>query len=392
MRFAYINGLRGIAILGVVWHHFGLGLLTGAPPMVIFGVGFQPFPLLMELWKGVDLFFILSGFVLYLPFVAGERRMEGRRDAERFYMRRAQRLLPLFFFAFLVVYCLQHKYPVSSPRFYMELVGVPSMIFQFANLGFLPPSFGPLWSIGVEILFSMLFPLLIVFRSRHSLAWLFAISLALSLAAQFSLYFFTWRSFQGGLPQHLFNFVVGMSACEIMQRPLVFRRTLGTVKRLAPVLPLGIILALLLLDVEGSTALHIGANLLFSLSAGGLVVALGTGQLPVLCTVLEARGLQLVGAMCYSIYLWHLPLLFGLFPGFPAIDWHEFVPYAPLYGVLLFAIAGLSYRYIEFPKADFRTLFFLAPQPATVVPAAITAEPAPAPVEASILPTGSTGG
>jgi peptidoglycan/LPS O-acetylase OafA/YrhL len=361
--------------------------------MVIFGVGFQPFPLLMELWKGVDLFFILSGFVLYLPFATGERQMAGRADAERFYRRRAQRLLPLFFFAFLVVYCLQHKYPVTSPRFYMELIGVPSMLFQFANLGFLPPSFGPLWSIGVEILFSILFPLLIVVRQRTSLTRLFWLSLALSLAAQASPYVFMWRSFEGGLPQHLFNFIVGMSACEAMQQPLLFRRTMSAVRRLAPFLPLGILAALLLLDVRGASALHIAANLLFSLSAGGLIVALGTGQLPTLCALLEARWLQLVGAMCYSIYLWHLPLMFGLFPGFPAIDWHEFVPFAPLYGVLLFAVAGLSYRYIEFPKAEFHSLFFLAPKPAVAVSSVVALDAAPTSSDAAaVLSTGSTAG
>jgi peptidoglycan/LPS O-acetylase OafA/YrhL len=388
VRLGYINGLRGLAILAVVWHHFALGLLSAGPPLVIFGTAFQPVPILMELWKGVDLFFILSGFVLYLPFVAGERRMAERQDASRFYRRRAQRLLPLFLFTFLIVYCMQHRYPVTSPRFYMELLGVPSLLFQFGNLGFQPPSFGPLWSIGVELLFSIVFPLLIILRGRYSLASMVAAALAISLVAQFSLYFFVWRSFQGGLPQHLFNFVIGMSACEVMQRPLVFRRIIGAVGRLAPVLPLGIILSLLMLDVKGETALHIAGNVLFSLSAGGLVVALGTGKMPVLRALLEVRGLQLIGAMCYSIYLWHLPILFGLFPGFPAIDWHGFVPFAPLYLALVFTVAALSYRYIEFPKADFRSLFFLTPSAVPVAAPVTTFLEPSAPLE----PAGSSGG
>ena len=359
MRLGYINGLRALAIISVIWHHLSFGILSKVSLDILWGTTLQPFPVLTELWKGVDLFFILSGFVLYLPFFLKKRQMTNRLDAKHFYIRRAQRLIPIFILVFLVIYSIQHKYPVSSPRFYMELIGVPTLAFQFSNLGFMPPSFGPLWSVGLEILFSAIFPVVLLFRARYPWRWLLSGSLILSLAVQFSANFFVWRSLQQGLPAHLLNFLIGMVACEITLTPEAFPRVDAAITKASPFFPAGMLIALLMLDVRGATAVHIAGNLLFSLSSGGLLVAIGTGRAKRLRAVLEVRWLQVIGAMCYSIYLWHVPILLGLFPGFPNIAWQDFVPYAPLYLALTLAISALSYRYIEFPKADFRTLFLI---------------------------------
>lgn len=386
MRLGYINGLRGLAILGVIWHHCMLSLLSGPGyPIHVLGLTFDRFPVLTQLWKGVDLFFILSGFVLYLPYVAGERIMAGRDDALRFYRHRAQRLLPLFLFAFLLVFSLAPANPVRSPRFYMELLGVPSLLFQFVNAGFMPPSFGVLWSVGIEILFSALFPLLIVLRRRLSLGVLLAGSLSLSLAVQLSQYAFTWRALQEGLPLHLFNFALGMAACEAVRQPERYRRAVEIAGRLAPALPTLLVLALLTIDLgQRDVAAHMLANTLFSVSAAGFVLALGIGRAPRAQRLLETRWLQLVGAMCYSIYLWHLPILFGLFGHGARLTWHGFMPFAPVYLALVFAVSALSYRYIEFPRADFRKLFFLEPRPAAPL-----SEPAAEPVAVVTAETGS---
>jgi peptidoglycan/LPS O-acetylase OafA/YrhL len=375
MRLGYINGLRGLAILGVVWHHSMLSLLSGPGyPIHVLGLTFQRFPLLTQFYKGVDLFFILSGFVLYLPYVAGKRAMTGSEDAGRFYQRRAQRLLPLFFFAFFLVFSLQHTSPVGSAHFYMELIGVPTMAFQFVNQGFMPPSYGPIWSVGVEILFSAAFPLLILLRRRRSIGWMLGASFLLSVLVQASEARFIWHGLQIGLPQYLFNFVLGMAACEIVLAPQNHRRVVDAIGALGPLLPIVMALCLVAIDIVGKMPLlNIVPNVIFAVAGTLLIVALGTDRLPHLRRLIEVRWLQLPGAMCYSIYLWHLPILFGLFGFGATLTWAGFLPYAPIFLALTFVVSALSYRYIEFPQADFRSLFFLGPR--SVATGAQTASP-----------------
>ncbi|HEX6567699.1 MAG TPA: acyltransferase, partial [Acidimicrobiales bacterium] len=90
-----LDGLRGVAVLLVLYHHVATVLVPGHATLAASGPidgGFL----------GVDLFFVLSGFLI-TSLLLGERRSFGRTDLVGFYLRRGLRLLPALY-VLLAVY------------------------------------------------------------------------------------------------------------------------------------------------------------------------------------------------------------------------------------------------------------------------------------------------
>jgi peptidoglycan/LPS O-acetylase OafA/YrhL len=76
-----LNGLRGLAVLGVVWQHlFWIFNVPGTRPLEIGWLTLAGNPLASNGWMGVNLFFFCSGFVLYLPYCTGRRRFAAPED------------------------------------------------------------------------------------------------------------------------------------------------------------------------------------------------------------------------------------------------------------------------------------------------------------------------
>ena len=90
-----LDGLRGVAILLVFLRHYAVLIL----PLKVFYAG----------WVGVDLFFVLSGFLI-TGILYDARGMPNYY--QNFYLRRALRILPLFYLLFLVVGILRHYHVV----------------------------------------------------------------------------------------------------------------------------------------------------------------------------------------------------------------------------------------------------------------------------------------
>jgi peptidoglycan/LPS O-acetylase OafA/YrhL len=137
-----IDALRGIAVLGVVWHHGYSRLFAG-------------YPLIGDGWYGVALFFTLSGFVLALPFLRDGRRM----DVAAFYLRRIRRLYPLFALV-SIVGALMCSAPLWSVAITL------STLHLFSPHLFLPPVNGAFWSLSVEVWLSALLPIILLVGKR----------------------------------------------------------------------------------------------------------------------------------------------------------------------------------------------------------------------------------
>ncbi|HEV2678752.1 MAG TPA: acyltransferase [Aliidongia sp.] len=365
-KLSVINGLRGWAILIVMFGHlFGAYFDPSSPISVLAPQSMSPLRLLSFGGLGVPLFFIVSGFVLFLPYVMGKRRMDTREALTTYYVRRAARLLPLYYLVVIVCLLFNQNPDLTDPKFFKQLIGALTAGYCFSNHGFEPFINGPLWSLSVEVWFSVLFPLFVVVAARYGVARLLIATIVISLASRLIGGMVLATESDGpflplakGLPAHLDEFAIGMVLASLYHHGHLARYA----DRAGPAAAGGILLILVAVCWQGYVPLaqvvpvfqstyQIG---LFLLVAGLLAAPAMPGA-----WAFTNRPIQIMGMMCYSLYLWHVPLRTPVFHALYAPMTHLAVT-LPVYLFLVTAIAGLSYRYIEFGRtADWRPLFLM---------------------------------
>ncbi|HJT58898.1 MAG TPA: acyltransferase family protein, partial [Ktedonobacteraceae bacterium] len=109
---AVLDGVRGIACLMVVAYH--IGLLTSRETKIWVPVG-PDHPLFSSIMSaaasGVTLFFVLSGFLLFLPYAKSLLFDNAWPSARNFYLRRGFRVIPAYYVClFLIILVSQHQY------------------------------------------------------------------------------------------------------------------------------------------------------------------------------------------------------------------------------------------------------------------------------------------
>jgi len=367
-RIGAINGLRGCAILMVALHHLFIPYTAAWSPHAgeIDPTSFFA-AFINHAWLGVHIFFVLSGFVLYLPYCLKKRRMTSRADFRSFYRHRAQRLLPLYFIVVLVTMALHSSAAAGTRNWYLELGGLLSTLFTFSPHGFMPPSNVVLWSVSVEIWFSLLFPFLVMLIARFSIVKIALASIVVcagftfvgdSIAVERT---GSFLPFTHGLFGVCYEFILGMLACQLfvsgLDNPAKMRRN---ARFLLPGAVLTVATAYaILFDIE------IGfAGMLFAIGFSGLLLGVVSRTNP-LARLLELWPLQILGCMCYSIYAWHGIILSEMIPP-ETSQLADTVRLLAPYLFVTLGLSALSYRYIEFGRERDVRVLFLIPPPALV--------------------------
>lgn len=360
MRLGVVNGLRGVAILAVIWQHFGLvGPLWRAPVIGGWSVPWASF--LSNGWLGVNLFFVLSGVVLYLPYARGKRALETASDVRDFYVRRAKRLLPLYYVSLVVVWVFSIR-PALDLEGLREVGLVTTFTFVFTGSQFAPRFNPPLWSLGIELWLSVLFPMLVFAARRIGVRRLLVYAALFALAIRCASIAFppfdpTHNPYRNPLKDsvlgRLDDFVVGMLIAQ-----LFVERTWLEARRALWLAPLGLLslwVGCAAWDLRATGALP-------KTGAPFINIVVDAGLFAITCAALASRGmlhrilssdvLQVPGKMCFSVYVWQgVAMRLLIRPGFGAAD-------VALYLVLLAALSAITYRYIEFGgERDVRALF-----------------------------------
>lgn len=147
-HFMLLDGIRAIAILAVLWHHSR-------------GQTLFQWDLVERGYLGVDLFFVLSGFLI-THLLIKEKRTKGSISLSKFYVRRTLRIFPLYYGYLLVL--LVWTAVTHSPKLSMMLSSLPYYLLYISN--WMPAEkyhfFHRAWSLAVEEQFYLLWPALVL--------------------------------------------------------------------------------------------------------------------------------------------------------------------------------------------------------------------------------------
>jgi peptidoglycan/LPS O-acetylase OafA/YrhL len=290
-RIRQLDGVRALAILAVFAHH------SLHKPL---------------LWIGVDLFFILSGFLITGVLLDSKQHGLGRFFAH-FYAGRARRIL-VPYVVFLIVASffigtawLRHWY------FYILCVN----LFVPLNITF-PDLFIPLWSLAVEEQFYLVWPLAVYFLSVRRLRTVCILLIAIAPLLRGAFHFTKMWPIYMWTPFRMDLLATGSLLCLFWRSRRDLIETWGAIA--------GIPLALL-----GYVALKFLLHFGLSIYANSRIANVVTYEVSLLTCLgvmlyalggkgiawLKIRPLTYIGQISYSIYLVHLGIILRVFPKFP---------------------------------------------------------------------------
>ena len=156
-RIPFLDGLRTLAVLLVVNHH-----VAGAFDESYAPTRYTSFPLTVNGWMGVDLFFVLSGFFIGSQLWK-ELTRTGTIKLREFMLRRTLRIWPLYFFTFAVVLPTLPHFGAGRQYGWTDIVFLVNYLGGGVVLGG--------WSLSTEEQFYLVAPLLLLLFRGHTLRW-----------------------------------------------------------------------------------------------------------------------------------------------------------------------------------------------------------------------------
>jgi len=359
--FPALTGIRGIAALWVLmlhaWQFSGMPVLAVAVP-----AGRLDFtPLFKCGYFGVDLFFVLSGFLLSTPFHRAALEQAARPSLKQFWIHRCRRVLPAYWtqLAILgVVYFFLNRTELIAPGNLSAHVLLIQNIVPWP-VTLLNPVY---WSMPVEWDFYVVLPLLALLVSRCR--WPLALLLAVSFAIAFRVLCY-WSLSDASLarvigfgdvqqlPARVDQFVIGICAAWIAARAAQPR---GTALACMLAGTIGIVAMAYIAAPRDDFLVRIDVPYLFfhhtlTALAFGLITLGAAGSTRIGAMVFANRPLTFLGLISYSLYLWHYPLL-SLAHAAGWIDGARAAPWVVVWLVavpLILLAAWLSWRYVEQP-------------------------------------------
>jgi len=332
-----VDGLRAIAVLSIIVFHINRELLPGG-------------------FVGVDIFFVISGFLITRNIL--QDLESGRFSILEFYRRRVKRIAPVMLCVVLLTMLAAQflflpedaeKTAESSLWSLLSMANVYFWLHQDTSYFAADSSEIPLlhlWSLGVEEQFYIIWPLLLLlaFRPRH-IKLFFVSTLLIALLS------FVLGEILFGISPSFVYYMLPTRAGELLMGALVAIVILRGVERvlpaniIGPMALVGFVLLTSSLFLLSEDEVFPGLRALPPTLGAFLLILAGHCRDNAISRLLTFRPLVWIGLISYSAYLWHWPLLafyrYGYLEVSAAVG-------TGIFGLTLL-LAWLSYRYVEQP-------------------------------------------
>lgn len=358
-----LTPLRGIAALLVAVFHFQSAIATFVPTSSTM--------FFAKSYLMVDLFFIMSGFIMYYVYGEAFNHSIGKKPFRQFAVARFARIYPLHFFALLFLLIFTFFLPPGDAQ--AKLIEQPSAIipnFLLIHSFYIHKIFTwniPSWSISPEWWSYMLFPLLAFFvnRKRTIAVIIFIIIIIISY---YSIMYWLPRqnplyagvpvphnintTYDYGFLRGLAGFIGGMVVYQFYQFSAVRKIFANDLSAII------ILLAMV-------ATLHFAWNDALCVFFFALLVLSFAGNHGGVHRVCNNKVLQYIGDISYSIYMmqiffqvpfshgFRLPGVMGVGRGKMSIDFTSGLTYCVIYLLLLIALSSITYYVIEKPCRRF---------------------------------------
>lgn len=342
-----LDGLRAIAVLLVLYHHaptlFGRG----------HGAAGGVFHASRGAWLGVDLFFVLSGFLITNILLHGR----GHRGAlARFWTRRALRIFPLAY-AYLATLALlawgTSAFPALRDPASFGMAAAYLANVHIAEHGWCAPALALLWSLAVEEQFYLAWPLLALRLPRRALVATLALAIVaapllrlatLASAGDVAVYVLPWCRMDA----------LAWGGLLALAWDSPWRAAVRAVARWLALPALGVVVGTMAARTlpVGPDAAHwfVGFGFTAVALAFAVLVAWALDPPRPVGAALSAAPLRAIGRVSYGLYVWHVitaqvvaATLSRVAPKLPFVGW------LGAWLLLLAAVAAASWRWLESP-------------------------------------------
>lgn len=338
-----LDGLRCLAVMAVIFYHAGISL---------FG-----FKLFKGGFLGVDVFFVLSGYLITDIIIS---KLDGNNfQLINFFWRRVKRIFPALVVMLVVTsvaayYILLPNYLIGFSQSLRAAIYFGSNYYFLGEDSYVSNSsiFKPLlhtWSLAIEWQFYIIYPFVVIFIDRffkkYRLSVLLSLSIVSLLYANYivpnysNLAFYTlapraWELMLGGI----------MSFISLRKfNGLSQNGPGGTVCKALPTI--GVFMVLYAMIFIDNHVLHPSFFTLLPVLGTCLIIAFSNDD-DIATAILSLPPIVFIGAISYSIYLWHQPVfVFFRFLQHAYITLKDFAWLT----FLTFVLAYISYRFIESP-------------------------------------------
>lgn len=356
-RWRELDGLRAVAVTLVLVYHLVIAAYPVVPPRAL--------SRLLHLNAGVELFFVLSGFLIYSPFVRAHLAGEPLPSPRSYALRRVLRIYPGYLVALGVLWVLgwvtlrSGSGPVANVLLVQGYVRPPGL-----DHSGIPPA----WTLCVEVSFYAFVPLWAIAiracRGRRVLATELAGAGLLMALGPLAL----WAQLEGALARpftvlapHLGALAGGMALAILVAARADRPRLDRLLPRVAPPVAcwaLALVALLVVTDGLGSVDSDVAVRVLTALCHTGFAllaaapVVLGSASPTAIGRVLRSRPFVWTGVVSYGIYLWHYDLIENLWPRRLTGTLGVATVAGAGVAAVSVAVGALSYHVVERPLLD----------------------------------------